>query len=130
MSKPVLQALVLADHIYIDYTTKKKIIAGTFHNLWAKKFPSQFSRTTNAFISLTDLRGETQLTLRYRNLDDDKELMSLSFSITEENPLNTYEVIVDVPGFPMPKPGAYAFDLLYQEEVLGSLRILVAKREE
>ncbi len=33
MTKPVLQALVLADHIYQDKITGKKIIAGTFNRV-------------------------------------------------------------------------------------------------
>ena len=33
MPKPVLQALVLADHVYQDKTTGKMVIAGTFNRL-------------------------------------------------------------------------------------------------
>lgn len=35
--KPVLQALLLADHIYEDKATGKKIIAGTFNRLFTAK---------------------------------------------------------------------------------------------
>ena len=128
MPKPVLQALVMADHIYVDQASQKKVIAGTFHDLWAKKFPCRMSRNTYAFISLTDFRGKTAFELRYRDLDEDNELMHADFSITAENPLQTVELIVEIPGFPMPKPGVYVFELLYKKEVLGSLRMNVQQK--
>ena len=39
MPKPVLQAMVLADHVYQDSTTGKFIIAGTFTRLWCSRKP-------------------------------------------------------------------------------------------
>src|SRR5262245_20539702 len=39
MPKPVLQAMVLADHVYQDNTTGKFIIAGTFTRLWCSRKP-------------------------------------------------------------------------------------------
>ena len=59
--KPVLQALVLADHVYVDAETGKKIIAGTFNELHAAEFPTQFAHVTFAYLCLTDLRGEAEL---------------------------------------------------------------------
>ena len=34
MPKPLLQALILADHVYQDAQTGKKVIAGTFNQLF------------------------------------------------------------------------------------------------
>src|SRR5437763_7600736 len=36
MPRPVLQAMVLADHVYQDRTSGKYIIAGTFGQVWTR----------------------------------------------------------------------------------------------
>lgn len=126
--KPVLQALVLADQVYVDALSGKKVIAGTFSTLWSEKFPWVFSRTTYAFISLTEVdQGEVTLQLRYVDLSNNQVLMKCEFGVKSPGPLTTVELVTEVPSFPMPHEGAYAFELLWQDEIIGSLRISVEK---
>lgn len=127
--KPVLQALVLADHIYIDSKTGKKIIAGTFNHLSSAQFPSQFSRSTFAFISFTEVRGDTSIVLRYVDLASGDILLELKdLQVRSNDPLATVEMVVEVPRFPMPHEGVFAFEVLAGEEMLGFLRIFVSNR--
>lgn len=130
MNLPVLQALVLADHVYDDRQTRKKVIAGTFNQLWSKQFPDRFSRTTFAFISLTDVRGEQKLMLRYVDLADNAVLMETHFAVRSGDPLESVEIVIEIPPFPMPHPGAYAFEVLAGSEPLGSLRMTVRPFQE
>lgn len=124
--KPVLQALVLADQIYVDRRTGKKVIAGTFDRLWARDFPTKYRTTTWAFVSLTDLQGSAQIQLRYTDLRTNEVLLvTKPMAVTCDNPLQSVELFVEVPPFPMPYPGAYAFELYVGEELLGSLRVSV-----
>lgn len=124
--KPVLQALVLADHVYVDAVSGKKVIAGTFSGLYSAKFPWVLSRPTFAYISLTEAQqGTLSLELRYVNLTNDQVLMRSRFEVESEGPLSTVELISEVPPFPMPHPGAYAFELLWNDELVGSLRMNV-----
>ena len=125
MNRPVLQALVLADHIYRDMLTGKGVIAGTFNSLKSVNFPTVFARTTFAYMSLTDFLGKVELALRYVDLNDHKVLMECPVKVESANKLGTVEVIVEVPQFPMPHPGPYAFDVVCNDELLGSLRIHV-----
>ncbi len=126
--QPVLQALVLADHIYVDARTGKKVIAGTFNRLWGRKFPTSFGRTCFAFVCLTEVRGQTELRLVYRDLSDDRKLLEVkNLKVKARDPLASVEVMVEIPPFPMPHPGAFAFEVHCGGEVLGSLRIMVSE---
>lgn len=129
--KPILQALLLADHVYIDSGTGKKVIAGTFNHLTASEFPSMFERRKFAFLSLTEVRGNVAVMLRYVDLATNDVLMEIpNLSVTEKDPLQTVEIVVEIPHFPMPHPGAYAFEAHAEGELLGFLRIFVSKRAQ
>lgn len=127
---PVLQALVLADHVYTDVNTNKNVIAGTFKRLWAKSFPAVFGRESYAYIALTEVRQDLGLELRYVDLRDNKVLMSTKIPVPHQDPLETIELIVVIPPFPMPHPGAYEFAIHLDEAMLGSSRIMVGEKEQ
>ena len=114
-----------------DAASGKKIIAGTFNRLWAKQFPKMFSRTTFAYICLTELQGTIDLTLRYVDLNESTTLMQLKLPpLSSESPLDSIELAIEVPPFPMPHAGTYAFELYAGEELIGSIRIRVAQKEQ
>lgn len=127
---PRLQALVLADHIYQDAATGKKVVAGTFNRLWAETFPTQFGRPTFAYVSLTEIRGKVTVSLRYVDNQDLSVLMETKLAIEGDDPLETLEVGIPVPGFPMPHPGSYSFELHANGEKLGSMRVNVIQMQQ
>ncbi|MFQ5804841.1 MAG: hypothetical protein ACE5I3_00160 [Phycisphaerae bacterium] len=128
--KPVLQAIVLADQVYTDRDSGKKVIAGTFNRLWATEFPARFSRPTWAFICLTNLQGRVEVNLRYIDLSSSEVLMETKpIPVQSEDRLASLELMVQVPPFPMPHEGVYAFEVHAAGEMLGSVRLQVNKRE-
>lgn len=148
MPKPVLQALVLADHIYQDKTTGKMVIAGTFNRLNVfKRDPAAENKPEQqpvgprklgaaeicrvgspwAYISLTEVRGSVPLELRYVDLSDNAVMLRVELSVKSGSPLDTTEVTVPLPVLPTPHPGTYALELLSNDEPLGSHRITVAE---
>lgn len=130
MNPPTLQALLLADHVYKDANTGKFVIAGTFRNLWAREFPSQFAREVHAFVSLTNLRGKTSIHLRYVHLKELKVLVQTpDVEIESKDPLATLELSFLIPGLPMPEPGPYSFELHADGELVGSLRVVASEIE-
>jgi hypothetical protein len=131
VAKPVLQALILADAVYQDARSGKMIIAGTFNQLFARAFPARFGRTTCAYIKLTEVQGRVELVLRYRSLKTNEVLMeSRPLAVASQNPLAVVEVAVEMPPFPMPEAGCYAFELHAGDEMLGALRIEVQKAKD
>lgn len=126
MVNPVLQALVLADHIYVDADTGKKIIAGTFNAIFAKETPTVVSGQSYAYVCLTDFVGQLELEIRYVDLDTNEVLMKTTgLRADSSDPLRSVEMVVEVPPFPLPHPGVYALEVLCEGAILGSLRINV-----
>ena len=147
--KPVLQALLVADHVYIDKVTGKKVVAGIFHRLWFKKaqrvpeinaeqgtikieIPASGHQSGSPFcyISLTELRGKQPLALRYVRLDDYKVIFRTEFTIECQNPLETIAIVFPLPVLPTHTPGIFALELLWNEEPLGSHRLIVEELKE
>lgn len=147
MNKPVLQALLLADKIYEDSTTKKKIVAGIFNRLMMVS-GLQPERTKDeagneilrvpggmhpgspsAYFSITDFQGVAPFLLRYVDLSDSKVLLQIDLQITCKDPLETIEVVIPMPVLPTPHKGVYALELLCENEPLGSVRVVVEEME-
>ena len=127
--KPVLQALLLADHVYHDSVTGKFIIAGTFNRLWANEFPSRFGRTTFAYLRFTNIPSPLDVYLRYVDLKSNEVLLEtrrISLGAKERN--DVIEAAIEVPPFPLPHEGFFAFEVHVEDEMLGSIRMQVARR--
>ncbi len=140
--KPILQALLVADHVYTDAATGKKIVAGIFHTLrFAKGSAAQregggevqigipaggmHAGSPFCYLSLTELHGRQAFTLRYVSLDEDKVIFSADVIVDQANPLDTIEAVLPLPTLPGTRPGTYALELLWNDEPLGSHRINV-----
>jgi hypothetical protein len=78
-----------------------------------------------AYLSLTEVRGVTPLMLQLVNLQDDTQLFRSDLRVECHNPLYTIELTVPLPPIAPPQAGIYALELLYNNELLGSLRIVV-----
>ena len=131
MPKPVLQALVIADHIYVDKDTNKRIVAGTFNKVWVPEFPAAYQATIWAYIALTEIRGTTKIDLHFRSLETQELLMKCAgIVITTQNPLETAELAVPIPGLPLPARGVYSLDVFTEDgDLLGGWRITAEKLE-
>jgi len=146
--KPILQALLLADRVYEDKTTGKRVIAGTFNQLTlipGALRPQEIevdgvkramipgglhAGSPYAFVSLTEIHGTISCVLRYVDLQDNKVLMETEFQVSCDDPLHTVEAVLPMPPLPADKAGIHALELLCDDEPLGSLRIIVDERKE
>jgi hypothetical protein len=124
--KPSLQAIILADHIYVDATTGKKIICGTFNHLTVESFPSQSMISKFALVALTDVHGSVSIVLKYVDLSTGETLVEMQgLDMEADDPLETVEVVVEITSLPMPHPGYYSLEAHWKTDVLGILRISV-----
>lgn len=141
--KPVLQALLLADHVYRDKETGKAVIAGVFDRLAvvrqapegaepAREGPlrvplTQVLRAGNpfAYISLTEVRGRIQVQLRLVRLETNEICFASNAIVVEsDDPLKTVQLVLPVPILPQ-IPGTYALELLCAGELVGAHRVVV-----
>jgi hypothetical protein len=143
MPKPVLQAMVLADHVYQDRMTGKFIISGTFGTIWRQPAPPKppegsegqpMARPMGSvsqmgspylYLALADVHGKAPLTLRLVDLSDANVMLEANFEIVSADPVAVSEFVLPMPLLPAAKTGAFSLDLLFQQEILGSWRINV-----
>jgi hypothetical protein len=78
-----------------------------------------------AYLSLTEVRGNMNFVLQLMNLEDDTQLFRSDLRVECHNPLLTVEMTVPLPPISPPQAGIYALELLWNSEILGSLRIIV-----
>jgi hypothetical protein len=139
--KPILQAMVIADRVYRDGVTGKHIIAGTFNRLFFSKGPPIVppadaggqpkmiggldAGSPYAYISLTDVRGKVPLVFRYVDLQDNTPILQANVVVEASSPLDMVEFVLPLPKLPVPHAGVFAFELLYNDEPVGSHRIVV-----
>jgi hypothetical protein len=145
--KPVLQALVLADHVYQDQTGKK-IICGTFNTVkFSRKPPvTEVQRPDGtaqtvlmggvqggspyAYLSLTDVCEGTKLLLRFVNLNQNAVLFGTEVTVSNVNRLATIEMVFPLPRLPIQEAGTYALEVVCDDGILGSCRITAENMDE
>lgn len=127
--KPILKALLLADHVYEDRATRKKVIAGTINTVVV----AEIGPPACTYISLTEVYGMARLRLEYADLSDDESLREFEIEITGSEPLDIIELVVPLTPLPVPHAGSYALDLSALEgnkdEPLGSHRVQAIESE-
>ena len=140
--KPILQALLVADRIYEDKATGKKVVAGIFHRVgFMRAVPVEVierdgvksqlvpgglhAGSPYAYVSLTEIRGKQPFVLRYVRLADETPLFQTEFEIQCNDPLQTVEVVASLPPLPANEAGTYALELLWGNEPIGAFRIQV-----
>lgn len=145
--KPVLQAILIAEHVYED-KSGKRVIAGTFNGLVIGNNPGPDIREQEiagrtltvcrvqsgspfAYLNLTSLHGFTKLTLRYVDLVDNSVLFQANLTLDPpKSPLDTIELTVPLPKLPTPHEGTFALEVLSEDEWLGSHRVTVIRLPE
>jgi hypothetical protein len=124
--KPILQALLLADYVYTDLMTQKKVIAGTFNQMQFPQFPAQFPGMPWVYAALTNMQGNFMVTLRYSDLDSNEALLeSAPLPNQSDDRLTLVELVLQLPTLPAPHAGVYAMELLVDSELIGQLRVRV-----
>jgi hypothetical protein len=121
--RPVLQALLIADNVYTDGASGKRIIAGTFDHFTLSRFPGQLDNWSTIYVSLTEIHKAVPLTLKYVDLSNDHVLAEWKLRVQAPSRLASADATLRVPPLPLPHPGAYALEVFASEGLLGSLRI-------
>ena len=145
MRKPVLQAMVLADHVYQDKFSGKFIIAGTFSVIFrGQKVAAPNDGPTEIegdvqkiqglvtevgspylYLALTEIHEKVPLKLKLIDLSDASVLLEAEFSVIAQDPTQLTEAILPMPKLPIANFGTYSLDLLHDEETLGTWRLYV-----
>ncbi len=134
---------MLAERIYED-KSGKKIIAGTFNQLLIGKMPlpAVFNADGTetrvvpggtdlgcpaAYVSLTDVVDGTEITLQMVHVSKNMVLFQSGLRIALMDRLATVELIAPLPPINIftLEVGTYSLDVLWQNEIVGSHRLIV-----
>jgi hypothetical protein len=140
--KPVLQALVVADRVYQDASSGKKVIAGTFSGFKFSKRPpvaeivrpdGQKQRVVAGcmsagspyvYISLTDVCDNTTIQIQFLSLSKNIVMFGNAVTIEKVDRLSNTELVLPLPTLPISEAGVYALQVICEGEILGSWRIV------
>jgi len=129
--KPILQALLLADHVYTDDETGKKIITGTYDCIYSTGFPGEFPRATCIYVCLNSIHGQVEIELRFVDWSTYETLMEYGpITINSSDPLASIDFTIPLPSIPLPHSGSYGFELYAGNELLGMVRLRAEQIEE
>lgn len=121
--KPLLQALWLVDDADRDPETGKVDVRGMFDLIEVKDPSREFTATAYLFCALRGLHGPVKLNLRYTDLEDESILIDRPLAITHDDPLITLDLKLLLRRIPVPHEGVYVWELIWENEVLGSSRL-------
>lgn len=144
--KPVLQSLLIADHVY-EAKGGKKIICGTFNRLFLTKQPSTKTierpdgtkqvmkrgggmGPPDVYISLTDVLDDTICELQFVSLTRNAVFFKTAVKIQCKDRLANVEIVIPLPPLDIPEPGVYAFEIVCEGEVIGSHRIVAIDADQ
>jgi hypothetical protein len=144
--KPILQALVLAERVYTDTPSGKKIIAGTFNRLLIGRVPLKQVNLPEggkgvvvpcgtdlgspwAYISLTDVVDGTEINLQFMNVGKNALLFQIGIKIASNDRLATVEIVAPLPPISTfcTEAGTYSLDVVWGTDLLGSHRLVVTE---
>lgn len=127
--KPIVLAMIIADHYYRDSQSGKSIISGTFNSINSASFPTKHSNCA-IYISLTDLATEGELQLLFRREDGEFEMKLPSWHIQcPDDRRSVVEIGGNINGLPIPDEGDYEFVVLWNSMEIFSRRIKASKLE-
>ena len=147
--KPVLQALLLAEHVYEDKRTGSKVICGTLNKLVRTK--SSPFETTSApdgrqiktargggigclyvYLNLTEVQDGTELSLQLVDTVDNHVLMHTGIRFEKAHPLDMAEAILTLPPVSFFADGRHnlSLDVVWKGEILGANRLVVEDAPE
>jgi len=131
MSEPYCLAMVLCDAVHGDRATGKQTILGTFSTVGAREFPTR--TTFSVYWAITDLAEEAMLTMRVvdsrHGFDDESKPLGdfPSLQLQTPSPLAVLEGCFTVQNLQLPSPGVYHCELLVDDEVVMSRRLVAIK---
>lgn len=126
---PQLEAMVLADQIYTDVETGKRVLAGTFNRISAPEFPFTYVHPAFLYLAITELRGRVKLELQLVDLSNLEIGASTWIEVYVDDPNFTVEIPMPLPAFTYPHEGVYELVLLFEGSKLGRKRIHVHQRD-
>jgi hypothetical protein len=122
-TKPLVQALWLADDVSKDPATGKVTVKGLFDRVYAKPPANEFNSRAYLFFGITGVHGKVSLRLCYVDLSDNAVLLQRQWELERTDPVALLDVAIRLRKIPIPHSGVYAWELYCDDDQIGSARI-------
>ena len=123
-----IEALLMADNIYQDVSSKKFILSGLFHQINTSELPFILSCSFGIFISVSGLIGLSAIKFEIIDLTTNTSLASMS-SIEINSPDATIPVCfgIEVPPFEIYNAGRHEVNLEINQHLVHSSPLIIHK---
>lgn len=121
---PYVLSLLVCDSVIFDRATNKPTIVGCFSSIGSLQFPA-FHPGMMVFAELADGRGESIITFRLVDVDEETVLFEASVPYPFTDPLVVAQLVFQVPAVMFPEPGEYRLQLNASDEPLMERRIVL-----
>ncbi len=107
--KPIVLAMLVADHYYRDSSSGKSIITGTFNSINSSSFPTKHGSCA-VYLSITDIAITGEVQLLFRRADGSFSMDLPTWTVEcPENRHSVVEIGGNISGLPLPEEGEYEF---------------------
>lgn len=126
--KPLVNALLLADHVHVDHATGKITILGTFDRIHVREFPGVHHGPW-LYANLSDFTGTHTFAMRFvRDSDGQQLAVSKPIEIKHgRDKLRHREIALKLPPLQFAHPGTYALQILWDGDWIGELKMRAEK---
>jgi len=125
---PIVNAMLLCEHIHRDSSSGKLTLLGVFDEIRVSP-PAVDLDAFSVYLNLTNMRGRYHLDLRWLHGDTEEELGRVGsvepFEVSD--PLSRVEIVVRGGGLPLPDPGRYVLRLQINGRHLHDYVIMVTE---
>ena len=126
---PDVISLIVCDQIITDRMTGKHSLIGMFSRVHARRFPAAHPQLC-VFASLTEGRGEVELTIRIVDANEDRPpIVEGKGKVQFKDPRAIAHLALQFHGLTFPQPGGYRVQLWSSGELLREARLDLIKVE-
>lgn len=123
---PKNNALLVCDHIITEVGTNKRTIVGVFEVIFAQDFPH--SHAIGVYFKFTDASGNYVFRFDLVDLERNQVIGSIpTNSLTVQDPLQAYELVIAQIGMLFPHPGRYEVQVYANDQICAQKTLSVVQ---
>src|SRR5208283_4275395 len=125
-TNPKCLVIAVCESVVEDTLTHNKCILNMFNALNAMQFPAAQPKLV-VFVALTDGRGTVPVVLKFVEDNTESVLFQLNATISFKSPLDIADMVFNLLGLPLPRPGPYSVQIFANGAHIGERRIQVTQ---
>ncbi len=130
LPRPVMQAMLIADHAIREIGTNKVTLVGIFDRIFGETFPLQWGHPLAIYARVTDAEGDYPIRLELVRLDDEQTIARLDGRALIQSRLQSTELVFIVGPVDFERPGTYEVNLFADLRWVGSARLFVVQQNQ